>query len=347
MTLKALARTSVDSTDDQHRGLRLLEDSAARERPSAVAAGSPRHELASRDRRKGAIMFRASTVFVAMVLGATPQVPSHAAQGNEPASHAPDLTFPRSASELSFFSQLTMGIWKPPGDGPFPAVILVHSCAGLTKQGLAFWRKEAIKRGYVTFVVDSFSSRGSPNCQPMPPASSARGVKDLLQAVEHLKSFPFIDKSRIGMIGTSWGAMVGLLAASPAFVERSLPGGSVGAIVGLYPPCRSHSTGFEFVRPDLTAPTLVLMGGRDNETPGDECVSGLQTLKERNAPVEWHVFPTATHCWDCSDQHGQRWSPPWAGGRDVHYQYDGKITSESAERAFDFLSRHLKSGAQK
>jgi hypothetical protein len=36
---------------------------------------------------------------------------------------------------------------------------------------------------------------------------------------------------------------------------------------------------------------------------------------------------------------GQRWSPPWAGGHEVIYLYDGKITDESAERAFDFLSK--------
>lgn len=287
-------------------------------------------------------MVRASTVLVALLLGAISQIPARAAQYVDPASHAPDLAFPRSASELSFFSPLTMGIWKPAGDGPFPAVILVHSCAGLTKQNLAFWRKEALRRGYVAFVIDSFSSRGSPTCLPVLPASHARGVRDLLQAVEHLKSLPFVDKSRIGMIGTSWGAMIGLLAASPTWVERSLPGGRVGAVVGLYPVCRAHATGFEFVRPDLTTPTLVLMGGRDTEAPGDACVSSLQSLKERNAPAEWHVFPTATHCWDCSDQHGQRWSPPWAGGRVAIYEYDEKITIEAAERAFDFLSRHLK-----
>ena len=89
------------------------------------------------------------------------------------------------------------------------------------------------------------------------------------------------------------------------------------------------------------------MGGRDTETPGDACVSGLQSLKERNAPVEWHVFPTATHCWDCRDQHGQRWNPHPRAGREVVYLYDANITSESANRTFDFLSRHLTEGGQK
>lgn len=267
--------------------------------------------------------------------------PAVHAQPGEPAS---DLSFPKEAKELSFFSPLAMGIWKPKGDGPFPAVILVHTCGGLRQQ-LVYWRKEAVRRGYVAFIIDSFSARGSASCRPMPPVSLARGVKDVLQAADQLRAFPFVDKSRVAMIGVSWGAIVGLATASPAYVAGSSgyvgPAAHLDAVVSLYPLCRS-TQGAELVQPDTSTPTLVLMGGQDTETPAEPCVNALQPLRERNAPVEWHVFPTATHCWDCSDQNGQRWSPPWAGGRAVIYLYDGKVTEESADRAFDFLSRHLK-----
>ena len=96
-----------------------------------------------------------------------------------------------------------------------------------------------------------------------------------------------------------------------------------------------------------TAKALVLMGGKDTETPPEPCLSMLEPLKDRNAPVEWHVFPTATHCRDCSDQYGQRWSPPWAEGRPVIYLYDSKVTDESAEWTFDFLSRRLQIESKK
>lgn len=275
-----------------------------------------------------------------------------AASAWDSAAHAqgrpsePDLTFPKQAKELGFFSALEMGIWKPKGDGPFPALIIVHTCGGIGQQ-IGYWRKEAVRRGYVAFVIDSFSSRGSPSCRPRPPVSIARGVKDVFDAAEHLKTFPFVDKSRIAMLGVSWGAMVGLLSASPSFVaEAALPGTPLSGVVSLYPGCYippyGTSPGGEPLRSDVSTPTLVLMGGQDNEMPPQECVSRLEPLKERGAPVEWHVFPNASHCWDCSDQHNRRWNPPWAGGRSVVYLYDSKITDESAERAFEFLSRHLK-----
>lgn len=75
--------------------------------------------------------------------------------------NAPDLSFPKEANELSLFSPLAMGVWKPEGNGPFPAVIILHSCGGVKGQ-IGHWRKEAIKRGYVAFVVDSFSSQARP-----------------------------------------------------------------------------------------------------------------------------------------------------------------------------------------
>ena len=257
----------------------------------------------------------------------------------------PDLAFPKDASELSMFSPLTMGIWKPPGDGPFPALVIVHSCGGL-KQQIGHWRKEAVARGYVAFVIDAFSSRGSPSCRPAAPIPMTRGVKDVLDAAAHLKALPFVDKARVATIGFSWGAMAGLLAGSPQYAGEVAPGRDpLAATVSLYPACHigpfGTFPGNEFLRPDVATPTLLLLGGRDTETPPQECLSRLPALQARRAQVEAHVFDEATHCWDCRDQHNQRWSPPWAGGRQVVYQYDGRITDESVERAFAFLARRL------
>ena len=257
-----------------------------------------------------------------------------------------DLVFPTEASELSLFSPLRMGIWKPPGAGPFPALIIVHSCGGLKRQ-ISYWRGEAVKRGYVALVIDSFSSRGSPSCRPVPPVTMARGVKDVLDASAHLRTFAFVDKSKIATIGFSWGAMVGMMAASPSFAAQAAPAlAPVAATVALYPACFiapfGASQGSEYLRSDISTPTLLLLGGQDTETPPSECDSRLAPLKERNAPVEAYTYADATHCWDCSDQHNQRWSPPWAGGRQVVYLYNSKVTDDSADRAFEFLQRRLK-----
>lgn len=267
-----------------------------------------------------------------------------AASAQSAPSH-PDLVFPKDASELSIFSPIQMGIWKPAGDGPFPALVIVHSCGGM-KQQIGDWRKEAVNRGYVAFVIDAFSSRGSPSCRPSAPIPMSRGVKDVLDAAAHLRTFAFVDKAKVATIGFSWGGMAGLLSGSPKYVSELAPGlVPLSASVSLYPACYiapfGTFTGNEYLRSDLATPTLLLLGGRDTETPPDECLGRVATLQARGAPVESHVFQDATHCWDCSDQNNQRWSPPWAGGRQVVYKYDSKVTDESVARAFEFLTRRL------
>lgn len=256
-----------------------------------------------------------------------------------------DLVFPSEAKELSFFSGLGVGIWKPSGPGPFPAIILVHTCGGLTEH-IGYWRKQAINRGYVAFIIDAFSSRGSANCRPRVPISMWRGVKDVLDATEHLRSLPFVIPDQIAVFGFSWGGMAGLLSASPGYVAelptKALP---PSAIVSFYAACYigpfGDYPGNEYLREDLAAPTLVLMGETDNETPPSECVPRLEQLIKRNAPVEWKIFGDAGHSWDRTETHNVRRSPPWAKGQSVVYRYNEEVTDESTQAAFRFLAKQF------
>ena len=63
---------------------------------------------------------------------------------------ARDLKFPEQAKSLGVFSALEMAIYKPEGAGPFPALLLMHTCGGLT-QHIQEWTKRAMQRGYVVF----------------------------------------------------------------------------------------------------------------------------------------------------------------------------------------------------
>lgn len=263
----------------------------------------------------------------------------------QPAGKIADLAMPAQAQSLSFFSSLGMGIWKPEGDGPFPALILLHTCGGVS-QHIGNWRKEAIARGYVVMILDSFTARGSPSCKPRAPIPIERGVQDISDAVAHLATLPGVDSNRIGLMGFSWGAMAALLSGSTGYrAATPINGRTPTAIVGFYPSCYigpfDTFPGGEFLRQDLATPTLVLMGAADNESPSQECIGRLTQLSERKAPVEWEVIPDATHCWDCREKHGYRSRPPWAAGQIVEYRYDEKATKLSIERAFAFLSQRM------
>jgi dienelactone hydrolase len=266
------------------------------------------------------------------------------------ASQAKDLEFPAAASDISAFTTPRMALYKPEGAGPFPALVLHHQCAGLGAGGkpnasMLDWAKEAIGRGYVVLVVDSLGPRGIKTvCMgPQSGVHFVRGVRDALQAAEHLRKFEFVDKKRIALAGYSWGAMVGVLSSSKRYGTALAPGERFAAAVSFYPGCFTlrppSGNPYEIVNADIDRPLLVLMGDKDTETPANECVAKLEAAKSAGAPVEWHVYPETTHCWDCRQLDG--FSKTDSRGSRVTYRYDKKVTEDSARRMFEFLDKTL------
>ncbi len=227
------------------------------------------------------------------------------------ATLAPDLSFPATAQTGAAGLKRRMTLMKPEGSGPFPAIVMVHQCAGLNGAVMANAR-EALAQNYAVLVIDSFSSRGVASvCYgPKMGVNFFRGARDALQAAEHLRGLPYIDKKRIALVGFSWGAMVGLIASSPHYASALKAGPGFAAVVSFYPGCFTITPPngrppFEIVNADINRPLLVLMGEADTETPAGECVSKLEALKSAGAPVEWHVYPQTTHCWDCRGLDGR------------------------------------------
>jgi dienelactone hydrolase len=256
---------------------------------------------------------------------------------------AADLTFPEEASELSPASRPQMAIYKPAGDGPFPAVVILPSCGGVRTETLD-WARRTVARGYVAFVVDPVTQRGPPVCVPNSPSNHYRGTQDAFQALAHLQRFPFVDQERIGLLGFSWGAMVGLLASSPTLAELFSPARRFVAAVGLYPLCHvdpmEGRPAVDFVRPDHDRPALILLAGNDLEAPSLDCVALLRPLAEKGVAVEWHLYDGATHCWDCSSMDSYA-KTDFRGVR-VVYRFDKELTEDSAKRAFDYLDARLR-----
>ncbi|MCX7155126.1 MAG: dienelactone hydrolase family protein [Rhodocyclales bacterium] len=263
-------------------------------------------------------------------------------------AQASDLQFPAEPSALSAVERPRMALLKPEGVGPFPALVLVHQCGGLgsprwQNQSMLGWAKDAVARGYVALLVDSLGPRGVDTvCYgPKGGVFFSRGVKDALQAAEHLQKFDFVDRKRIALAGFSWGAMVSVLASSARWSGNAVPTTRFAAAVAFYPGCFTirppTAASYEIVQPDIDRPLLVLMGQLDNETPADECAAKLGAAKAAGAPIEWHVYPQATHCWDCSNLDG--FSKTDVRGTTVTYRYSVEDTTDSRQRMFQFLDR--------
>lgn len=261
------------------------------------------------------------------------------------------LKFPDEAQELGFFTNAArMALFKPKGNGPFPAVLLLHTCAAVDfdPQHMRYWVSRALEEGYVAFVVDSWEQRGIPQgtCFGIPPgfAPLPVRVRDAYEALRHLGKFDFVDTSRVAAMGFSHGGRVAHLLASKGTAARFSVGKQrFAAIVAVYGQCFSREFGATFVLPDSDAPLLSLLGELDEDGDPRECLPRLQKLQESGAPVEWHVFPNTGHAWDQPKS-----SPPrrvrqiGSSPEGVLFAYDAKVADESRKRAFEFLARHLK-----
>lgn len=212
----------------------------------------------------------------------------------------------------------------PPGEGPFPAVVMLHGCAGLYETHEE-WAELFARWGYASLRIDSFGSRGIEEIctdimRPVPRAADVNG------AIVFLRTVPGIDADRLVVMGWSHGAGVALQAAvEPGSLRDDLKPAVLGTIA-VYPWCTRSSQPFR-------VPVEVLIGDADDWTPAGLCESMAEDLPPGSAPVELTVYPGATHSYDCKACDGEYW-----GHRLV---FDRAAYEDSVARVRAFLAAIL------
>ena len=109
------------------------------------------------------------------------------------ARHVP---FPEAPRPGSVYHSLQ----KPDGAGPFPAVVLLHTCGGL-QQHVLEWSVRLRDHGYVAIVLDSFTPRGERSVCGNWRVSLDEVAADAYAALAHLRAQPSVDARRIGVMG--------------------------------------------------------------------------------------------------------------------------------------------------
>jgi len=111
-------------------------------------------------------------------------------------------------------------IYKPPGNGPFPAIILAHSCAG-TNRHTDVWGKLLVSWGYLVLAPDSFGPRGTKAvCTTPGTVTPNMRVADIAGALDYLATRPDVVKGKIGIIGHSHGGSTVIRSAQKTFGLR-------------------------------------------------------------------------------------------------------------------------------
>jgi dienelactone hydrolase len=220
-------------------------------------------------------------------------------------------------------------IYKPGGVGPFPAVILAHSCSG-TSPHTDTWGWLLVSWGYLVVAPDSFGPRGTKAvCTTPRTVTPNMRISDIAGALAYLATRPDVIKGRIGIIGHSHGGSTVIRAAQKTFdlAKRGLAGG-----VAYYPGCNpAFDTGIDI-------PVLLLAGDKDDWTPADRCrqvVAGLA----RPDLVEAVYYPNAFHSFDSKARDR---TVLGSGGKMHRLAYDPAAAPDAEARTRAFFAKILR-----
>ena len=251
------------------------------------------------------------------------------------------LPFPEEPRQGSVYHSLQ----KPDGAGPFPAVILLHTCGGL-QQHVLEWSERLRDHGYVAVVLDSFTPRGEKSVCGNWRVSLDEVVADAYAALAHVRSQPYVDARRIGVMGFSYGAMATLRLTSTSYRGAGHPRAtSFGAAVALYPYCTDGRAGLppdarerlNNLYDDVDTPLLILVAGADDQAPPQGCTEKAEALGRAGRPVSFKLYPGAPHAFDMTNMgtEGRR------DARGNYYRYDPVVTADAAKVSLAFFGRNL------
>ena len=197
-------------------------------------------------------------------------------------------------------------LYKPSeGAGPFPAVVLMHTCAGVGRH-IYDWAERFTLDGYAALVLDVLTPRNvASNCKAAWEAdvSLDAASADVAAAVLHLRSLPFIKGDSIAVAGFSFGAMATIKLAGKSYRARfgGLPG--LKAVAFFYGGCAMPSYNptarAAYAWPDdADLPVIAFLGALDNEAPAKPCAEEAERLRAKGRPVSYKVYSETTHSFD-------------------------------------------------
>lgn len=168
-----------------------------------------------------------------------------------------DKTYEPIAGDVPDWTTVAGADIKP--GSKVPVVLYMHGCAGIGRQALLY-RKLLLAEGYAVFMPDSFARPGRRRCGDEGPLYQRVPLRkqEIGYAYKHLKRLPWIDQSRLVLMGFSEGGNAVDNWAKAGFRAEIITG-SACTLVGGKP-----------AAPDGVA-VLAVVGSQDRYRPGKSC----------------------------------------------------------------------------
>lgn len=212
---------------------------------------------------------------------------------------------PESVDILEGDLSLHATLYRPDGTGPFPAVVALHDCGGLTQRPntqtklYSVWANKLVADGFVVLFPDSFGSRGlGSQCREHHRSvhASRERVADANAARLWLQQQSYVRPDHVSLLGWSNGAAAVLWTVrltTPPHTEIT----DFRSAVAFYPSCGRLREAAWSAR----IPTLILIGQSDDWTPAAACEQMVAGARGRTARVQIVVYPEAHHEFDRAD----------------------------------------------
>jgi len=224
---------------------------------------------------------------------------------------------------------------RPIGDGPFPAVVVVHHMPGWDRETREIARRFAAN-GYLAITHHLYSREGTgTNYQDAAAAARARGgvsdaqfLGDTAGAIDYLRALPS-SNGKVGVIGYCSGGRQTYIAACRLGIDAAVDcyGGSVVAsadqLNDLRPVAPIDMT------PDMGCPILCLFGEQDANPSPEHRVAIEAALQPAGNKYEIASYPDAGHAFFAVDRPA----------------YRPEAANDGWARIFDFYGRYLQGAA--
>lgn len=206
---------------------------------------------------------------------------------------------------------LTGYLFKPSGNGPFPAVVMMHGCAGVfsysnpakgVQKMFREWGDRLAKAGYIALLVDSYTPRNTPQKQCSNGSAGVSEVNDrpydAYAGLKYLASRADVSADKIGLLGWSHGGSSVMAAMEGTQFNSSY---NFKVAVAFYPGC-GLSNAFGGIKNSTWksyAPFTILIGSADTTVSVSTCqtrVSNANALGASN--LELKIYQNAHHSFD-------------------------------------------------
>jgi dienelactone hydrolase len=241
------------------------------------------------------------------------------------------VSYPTLASNGVAPANIKSYIYKPAGNGPYPAVIVLHGCGG-PDQHTEEWGKRLASWGYVAIVPDSFGSRGfGAICTDTAKVGIKVRVHDVIGAAKYLNTLPYVQHMNIGVVSFSHGSQI-MMYGVQNFGHLYEFG--IKAEVAYYPRCEKDLT-------HTVIKTPVLMGENDDWTPANLCHAMVQANPTTMTGV---FYPDSYHDFDREELTRTHWIQGLAFGKVTSHrlEYNPSAAKDAMLRAHQFLDQNLR-----